>query len=341
MLLSFFLLFVLACAGQAKEWHGLSFDSDHFMCEHWDEFCETILDDVDCGTDSTSRTIEGCRNYPDSKDVADWVGKCSCSSPVSYVAGSTVSKELLKNRIYPDMFWILEPWNSGPPYDIVRSYTTVCDTMLKRINCPAENRTVVANEDYTTVPGDNFKCTCGALTTPSSLVNEMIMDKMNDYNFRSTPIFSNPVYLSVPMSMCIVLITGKIGAIIAVYLKLPPIIGFLLVGLGIQNILNPMFLKGAGFPYPSPASEIKLIALVIVLMRAGLAIKFEEILANSMATFLLCTLPYIAEFFAFMYIGKTFFTTWSTITMGLFASIMAPLGEDSFFFVLLFFTIIY
>jgi Kef-type K+ transport system membrane component KefB len=112
-----------------------------------------------------------------------------------------------------------------------------------------------------------------------------------------------------------------------VYLKLPPIIGFLLVGLGIQNILSPMFLRGAGFPFPSPASELKLIALVIVLMRAGLAIKFDEITANAVPTFLLCTIPYMAEFFAFMYIGKTYFTDFSTISMGLFASIMAPLGE--------------
>ena len=67
-------------------------------------------------------------------------------------------------------------------------------------------------------------------------------------------------------------------------------------------------------------------------MRAGLAIKFDEIAANSLATFLLCTLPYIAEFFAFMYVGKTFFTTWSTITMGLFASIMAPLGKKTALF---------
>jgi hypothetical protein len=88
-----------------------------------------------------------------------------------------------------------------------------------------------------------------------------------------------------------------------------------------------MFLKGAGFPFPSPASEIKLIALVIVLMRAGLAIKFDEITANAIPTFLLCTFPYMAEFFAFMYIGKTYFTDFSTISMGLFASIMAPLGE--------------
>lgn len=322
----FLVLGSLAVLTISKEYHGLSFDSKHFMCDQWESFCDTVLEDVACET----HIMEGCRNYPDDKNVEDWVGSCECLSPVYYNAGSRVTQQLLSNRVAPDMSWVMEPWDSGPPYDIIISYTNVCNMMLNRVDCPHENRTIVAELDYTTVPGDNFKCTCGTLTAPTTLVNNMIMDKMNDYNLRSTPIFSNPVYLSVPLSICIILITGKIGAIIAVYLKLPPIIGFLLIGLGIQNIISPMFLKGAGFPYPSPASEIKLIALTIVLMRAGLAIKFEEIQANGLMIFLLCIIPYIAEFFVFMYFGKTFFPEFSTVTMGLFASIMAPLGEYSF-----------
>lgn len=319
----------------AKEWHGLSFDSKTFACDQWDLFCETVLDDVNCDMDHSARSIEGCLNYPDSKDMADWVGSCSCSSPVAYNADTRVTQQLIANRIAPDMSWMMEPWASGPPYDVVQSYKNICSKVLHRLGCPAENQTSFAQEDLlldgggNPIPGSNFKCTCGTMTTTTSFVNVLMMDKMNDYNQRSTPIFANPVYLSVPMSMCIVLICGKIGAIIAVYLKLPPIIGFLLVGLGIQNILSPMFLRGAGFPYPSPASELKLIALTIVLMRAGLAIKFDEISANALATFLLCTIPYMVEFFAFMYIGKSYFTTFSTISMGLFASIMAPLGKLS------------
>ena len=83
----------------------------------------------------------------------------------------------------------------------------------------------------------------------------------------------------------------------------------------------------AGYPFPSPASELKLIALIIVLMRAGLAIKFDEIMANGLMTSLLCVIPYFAEFFTFMYYGQIIFG-YSTIDMGLFASIMAPLGPS-------------
>lgn len=322
----------LASFASAKPYHGLSFDSEYFMCEQWDLFCETVLDDVDCGHGAGERQMEGCVNYPTEKNVANWAGTCSCATPYEYDAGTRVTQELLGNRVSPDLSWIMEPWNSGPPYDIILSYTNLCDMMLNRINCPDADRTIVAQATSTATPGDNFQCTCGTLTTPSAFVNSLMMDKMNDYNLRSTPIFSNPVYLSVPLSICIILITGKIGAIIAVYLKLPPIIGFLLIGLGIQNIISPMFLKGAGFPYPSPASEIKLIALTIVLMRAGLAIKFDEIMSNGLLTFLLCLIPYMAEFFTFMYFGKTYFPEFSTVTMGLFASIMAPLGTNILIF---------
>lgn len=295
------------------------------MCNKWDDWCETVLDDVDCAVES--REMEGCANYPEEKAVQNWIGKCTCLDPIPYYAGTRVTQQLLSNRILPDMTWLMEPWSSGPPYDIIVSYKGICRKMLHRIDCPEEYQTIYASDTETATQGDNFVCTCGNLTTPSSFVNSMMMDKMNDYNLRSTPIFTNPVYLSVPMSICIILIVGKLGAIIAVYLKLPPIIGFLLMGLGIQNILNPMFLKGAGFPYPSPASELKLIALVIVLMRAGLEIKIDEIYANGLTTFLLSTVPYMIEFFTFMYYGAQFFPTFSIISMGLFASIMVPQGK--------------
>lgn len=318
------LIYPLAVFG--KDWKGLSFDDKHFMCSNWHEFCETVLDDVDC--EEGSRDSEGCANYPDQKEVQNWVGKCTCRAPIPYYAGTRVTQQLLSNRVLPDMTWLMEPWSSGPPYDIVVSYEGVCRKMLHRIGCPDEYQTIYAAETET-VPGsaDNFQCTCGNLTTPTTFVNSMMMDKMNDYNLRSMPIFSNPVYLSVPMSICIILIVGKLGAIIAVYLKLPPIIGFLLMGLGIQNILNPMFLRGAGFPYPSPASELKLIALVIVLMRAGLEIKIDEIYANGLSAFLFSTVPYMIEFFTFMYYGAQFFPSFSIISMGLFASIMVPQGK--------------
>jgi len=322
------ILLVLCVAKCYLAWDHLSFDSSNFLCENFDEFCSTVLDEMGCSDNSSDRVVEGC--YPGNNLGTDFVGTCTCLSPIYFdQGGARVVQQLMSNRMAADVPWMIEPWNKGPPYDLIASYLPICQIMLNRLGCPAEYQTINAT-DYVIVNGrkaTNMICECGALTDSSKHVNRMIMDKFNDYNNRANPVFADPVYLSVPMSICMVLICGKLGAIIAVYLKLPPIVGFILVGLGIQNILNPMFIKGAGFPFPSPASEIKLIALVIVLMRAGLSIKFEEIYATSLSTTLLCMIPYMTEFFAWVYIGKSIFH-WETIDMGLWASLMAPLGPS-------------
>jgi hypothetical protein len=319
------LLLLLLGLTSSFAWKGLSFDKPNFMCYNFDSLCENFLDQLGC----TTTVVEGCPGYPEvPNDVANYVGTCECTAPFFYSAGGAqITRELLGNRISPDMYWLLEPWNSGPPFDVVTSFNAVCGLLLDRIGCPADNQTIIT--DSTLVSTTNFQCNCGTgLTTLSTVVvTNAITDTINKHDLQTLPIWSNPVYLSVPISMCITLICGKLGAILAVYCALPSIIGFLLAGLGIQNILNPMFIKGAGYPYPSPASEIKTVALVIVLMRAGLATKLDEIYQNSVASIALSTIPYFCEFFVFLYAGQKVFG-WSSIDMGLFASIMAPLGPS-------------
>jgi len=302
----------------------------NFMCNNFDKLCENLLSEIGC----TNMTYVGCPGWPNKNDLQNFKGVCTCFHPTYYdVGGTRVTQQLISNRIAQDMYWMLEPWSTGPPYDIKLSYTRICERALDRLGCPA-NETIVHAYDTrihkagAKAPFTNFTCACGSgLTQTTAMIDNMIMDKLNDYNLRSLPIWEDPVTLSVPLSMCVTLICGKIGAIIATYLGLPPIVGFLLAGLGIQNTLSLMFLKGAGYPYPSPASELKTIALIIVLMRAGLSIKFDEIWNNGTATFILSTLPYFAEFFIWLYVGQLFFG-WNTIDMGMFASIMAPLGPS-------------
>jgi hypothetical protein len=250
----------------ALAWTGLSFDSESFMCEKFEYFCENVLDGIGC--DKDGKIIIGCPGYPAKADVQNWKGQCECHSPLVYKDPSTrVTQQMISNRISPEMAWILEPYATGPPYDLKLTYSKVCNLFLDRINCPAPNRTVIA-KDFVSVGGvqsDGLTCKCGLLAEPSKLLGRIIMDKINDNLLRSTPIFSNPVYLSVPMSICIILIVGKIGAILATYIKLPAIVGFILAGVGIQNFLNPMFLRGAGYPFPSPASELRVVALVQII----------------------------------------------------------------------------
>eukprot|EP01041_Mallomonas_annulata_P001187 gene1187-2311_t len=323
---------IISIVVRSSTWTGLSYDAPNFMCKHFDEYCETILDDIDCSHDPSQRIIVGCPDYPlTQNDISHWKGICTCLSPIYYdQAGQRITQQLIQTRISPDIFWQLEPFDTGPPYDLKRSYKHACGLLLKRMGCPETNQTITAENTPIITNGilsTNFHCSCGDLIEADKHLNRLLMDKMNEYLLQTTPIFSNPVYLSVPMSIAMVLICGKIGAIIAVYLKLPPIVGFLLAGLSIQNILNPMFLRGVGYPYPSPASELKLIGLIIVLMRAGLAVNFKEIHDNLQTTTVLSIIPYLGEFFVWLYVGSVFFG-WNVIDMGLMASIMAPLGPS-------------
>lgn len=305
------------------------YDAYNFLCDQYVPLCDNFLDEIGC--DSKNRTAIGCPGYPQvPNNITNWVGKCVCGNPtaISTVSSSRITTELMSNRVVPDMYWLLEPWNTGPPYDLTQSYSIVCNLMLNRLGCPAQNQVVVANNQPTAKgKTDNFQCTCGKFKDATNAVNNLVIDQINKISLTNLPVFSDPVYLSVSVSIGMVLIVGKIFSIIAVYFTLPSVVGFLLAGLAMQNILSPMFLKGAGFPFPSPGGELKSIALIIILMRAGLSIKFDELRKTSAVTFFMCFIPYLGEFFTFMYLGESVFG-YDIYTMGLFASIMAPLSPS-------------
>jgi hypothetical protein len=308
----------------------LSFDSKHFLCDQFTPLCHNLLDQIGCSTKLSDRVDVGCPGWPAvPNNIANFNGTCTCLSPIVYdVGGKIIIQELIDNRVHQDLFWSLEPWDGGPPYDVKLSYKNICNLLLGRLGCEKSDQVIYATDKKLGPElGSNFKCSCGSMEVGDEAIHKLIIDKINDYNLRAMPVFSQPTYLDVPISICIILICGKIGAIVAVYFKLPSIIGFLLTGLGIQNILSPMFLRGAGFPFPSPASELKKIALVIVLMRAGLSINFTEIIQNASATTALSILPYLAEFFIILYYGAQLLG-WNVIDAGLLASIMAPLGPS-------------
>ncbi len=307
-----------------KEYSGLSFDPSRFVCHYFEPWCYHVLEGIGCH--HQNMTVVGC-----SPDLPNFVGNCTCSSPVFFTTPSTrIQQELVVNRIAEDMSWMLEPWDTGPPYDLVVSYKSICKTVLERLDCPGANKTIIAENEPVIVGGvksQNFKCSCGNFDAASSMIMNLAIDKVNEYELRSTPVFSNPVYLSVPVSLAMVLICGKLGAIIAMYIKLPAIIGYLFAGLGIQNIIHPMVLKGPGFPFPSVSSELKLIALIIIIMRAGLSIKYKEMHASGLLTSLLCIIPYFCEFILWLFVGAAVFD-WDLKSAGLLSSIMAPQGPS-------------
>jgi Kef-type K+ transport system membrane component KefB len=281
-----------------------------------------FAEEIGCGTNSTTDyVIAGCPDYPDVyNDVQNFVGTCTCKYPtISTAAGPRILTQIVNTRLSPEMGWILEPWLTGPPYNLDTSFTNMCNLLLDRIWCPEASQIVIATDG-------TYTCSCGTFKAATAVQN-LIVDQVNKLKITNMPVFANPVYLSVSLSLCIILIVGKLGAIVACYFKLPAIIGYLLVGLGMQNFLSPMVLKGVGFPYPSVASELKTLALILVLMRAGLAVDMNDIKSAAVPTLCLSIIPYISEFFGFMYTGVRL-NEWSQVEMGLFASMMAALGPS-------------
>jgi Kef-type K+ transport system membrane component KefB len=73
-----------------------------------------------------------------------------------------------------------------------------------------------------------------------------MVDKITEAKFMATPVFDDPVVLSVELSIAILLLAGKLGSILANFIHLPPIIGYLLAGIAIEDYLNVGLLKGCG-----------------------------------------------------------------------------------------------
>ena len=161
---------------ESSSWYGLSFDPDNFLCANFDTFCSTILDDLGCDPASSSRSVVGCPNFPHaSNNITHYVGECECSSPYGISAGSSVLRQLVWNRVRHDVGWMMQPWDSGPAYNYDESFDILCDTTLRRLGCPAEER------NASTGVSDNFVCACGSLNI-DTLVGNTMMQEVNEYN---------------------------------------------------------------------------------------------------------------------------------------------------------------
>jgi hypothetical protein len=304
------------------------------MCDKFDKLCNNFLDQIGC----VKRSVQGCN-----PDLPNWSGTCKClGEPVYQDKGSRVSKELLDNRIKGDVGWMLEPWESGPPYNFDLScecvYSSlrflslisvifvvqgICERALYRIGCSDADHTIEVGSRDGNVP---YTCACGKYTDASSRVQELITDKLNEAELMETPVFEDPFTFSLQLSMAFVMVVGKLG-LVASALYLPPIIGFLLAGMGMQNIVSTGLIKGAGGngPHPTPFGEMRIFALVIVLMRAGISLKPKTISKEGLIAILLCFLPYVLEFVVELVVGMQVLG-WNAKDAGLLASILAALS---------------
>ena len=129
----------------------------------------------------------------------------------------------------------MQPWDSGPAYNYDESFESICGTTLRRLGCAAEDRNV------STSASNTFVCACGSLQI-DTLLGDTMMQEVNMYNYESLPVFENPIYLSVPLSIALVFISGKLLAVIAVWLTLPSVLGYLCAGTPYTTFLNDITL---------------------------------------------------------------------------------------------------
>lgn len=249
----------------------LSFDPDNFQCKEFIPLCNHALDIIGClpgnssngnsdvsnirgsvvnslnhsSADHSNRLAIGCSNYPtEQNNLHDYVGLCICFEAVTIDISNTITKQIITNRIKPELKWILEPYKTGPPFDYDTSFLNICELLLPRLGCREEFIVSTSNSYSDNVINKKNICSCGNMTQSASVIHDLIVGEINEFTLTNLPIFSNPVYLSLPLSIVIILLCGKIGAIIVNYMQLPSIVGFLSAGIIIQNFIDPIILHG-------------------------------------------------------------------------------------------------
>ena len=249
-------------------WPHLPYDAPNFLCVNYASVCNAVLDQFDCP--SAARGVFGCAdptnaNVPATLDR--YAPECSCGAPYvpSDTTASRVGELLFDNRIKADVGWNLAPC-TGPPFDPVASYAAVCYLALDRLGCPPG----VAYVNTSAVVTD-WTCACGAYDLGSTRAYENMVDSLADLTLQSLPVFADPLTLSYELSIAVMLVAGKLGSLIANALYLPPIIGFLVAGISIQDVVAAGLVKGCSTLGAKFFSGTRAFALIVVLSEWGWA----------------------------------------------------------------------
>jgi hypothetical protein len=92
----------------------------------------------------------------------------------------------------------------------------------------------------------DYACSCGSFTIANTRVNDAIVGNAIANQMALTPIFANPITLSLQLSLALTFIAGKLASILVSIFYLPSILGYLLAGIGLQDVINSNVLKGCG-----------------------------------------------------------------------------------------------
>ncbi|MBM7453329.1 NhaP-type Na+/H+ or K+/H+ antiporter [Acholeplasma morum] len=123
------------------------------------------------------------------------------------------------------------------------------------------------------------------------------------------------------LSLSYMILLGLVLAFILKQIKIPALIGFLLTGI----ILGPFVLNQIDSSILSISSELRTIALVVILLRAGFMLKIDELKENGIGALLLTFLPATFEV-----IGTVIFTNlfldWTLIDGFMLGAILAAVS---------------
>ena len=100
-------------------------------------------------------------------------------------------------------------------------------------------------------------------------------------------------------SLGIILLSGLLLGSVCAKIRLPPLLGMLVVGI----VLGPYVLDLISPQILNISADLRQLALIIILTRAGLSFDFGELKKNGRSAILLCFVPACVEIAAYIALG--------------------------------------
>ncbi len=123
------------------------------------------------------------------------------------------------------------------------------------------------------------------------------------------------------LSMALVLLFGLLGNLLFKAFRLPGLLGMLLVGM----VLGPYMLDWLDTELLAISHELRLFALVVILLRAGFGVNRRRLLANGKTSVLLAFIPSVLEALSIIVLAMWFFD-FSFVQGGLLGFIIAAVS---------------
>lgn len=100
-------------------------------------------------------------------------------------------------------------------------------------------------------------------------------------------------------SLAVICLCALLLASICSKIKLPPLLGMLIVGI----VLGPYVLNLIALSILSISADLRKLALIIILTRAGLNLNLKDLKKNGVSAVLLCFIPATAEILGYLLLG--------------------------------------